>query len=112
MPDWNSLALVPGFSAFLDSVEQSLQPDMDVVDDSQPETPSMESGVESPGSAEQTLFDKQRAVLQTYIDSVPYECESIEVMNEKLKGIVEKIILCTKIGDWVSLSHASNGLHW
>ena len=37
---------------------------------------------------DQTTLDKQRASLQTYIDSVPYECETIEEMQEKLEEIV------------------------
>lgn len=99
------------FHALSDSVLKSFKEiDMDIGADSQPESPGIDSGTLSPDSAEQSLFDKQRTILQTYVDSVPYECESIEVMNEKLKGIIEKVLLCANVGDWVSLSHASNGL--
>ena len=99
------------FHALSDSVLKSFKEiDMDVGADSQPESPGIDSGTLSPDSAEQSLFDKQRTILPTYVDSVPYECESIEVMNEKLKGIIEKVLLCANVGDWVSLSHASNGL--
>lgn len=107
-----SLALVPDLSAILGHDVESLQLSMEIEDESQLDTPSEELGINAAGTAEQTLLERQLAILQTYTDSVPYECESVEVMNDKLKGIVEKIILCAKVGDWVSLSHASNGLQW
>lgn len=108
------LAFVPDSNAVVESSRGLLQHDMDIDDDSQPETPSLEpeSGLTSAGSAEQQLFDRQCAILKTFTDSVPYECESVDEMNDKLKGIVEKIVMCATVGDWVSMSHANNGLHW
>ncbi|KAF9459432.1 hypothetical protein BDZ94DRAFT_1312356 [Collybia nuda] len=66
--------------------------DMSVTDD----TPSE--------AVELSSYERQRASLQTYINSLPYECESIEEMEEKLEQIVSKIYICAKAKNWLVLS--------
>ncbi|KDR84826.1 hypothetical protein GALMADRAFT_233236 [Galerina marginata CBS 339.88] len=63
------------------------------------------SVVDSPGEVTETAaYDKQRASLQTYLDSLPYECESVEDMQARLEEIVEKIYICAKAKNWLVLS--------
>ncbi|KAF8887975.1 hypothetical protein CPB84DRAFT_1684385 [Gymnopilus junonius] len=63
------------------------------------------SVVDSPGEViDPSAYDKQRASLQTYLDSLPYECESIEDMQSRLEDIVEKIYICARSKNWLVLS--------
>ncbi|CAA7258771.1 unnamed protein product [Cyclocybe aegerita] len=60
---------------------------------------------ESPGEvADVSANDRQRASLQTYLDSLPYECESIEEMQTCLEEIVEKLYITAKSKNWLVLS--------
>lgn len=61
---------------------------------------------------DQNTLDKQRASLQTYIDSVPYECETIEEMQEKLEEIVGKILICAQTRNWKFLTTWDGMLQW
>jgi hypothetical protein len=74
--------------------------DMSVTDD----TPSE--------SVELSAYERQRASLQTYIDSLPYGCESTEEMQEKLEKIVGKIFVCAKAKNWLVLSTWDGMLQW
>jgi proteasome activator subunit 4 len=49
-------------------------------------------------------FEKQKAILQAYIDSVPYKCESLEEMNAKLEVIVGKIAISARAKNWLVLA--------
>ena len=57
-------------------------------------------------------LEKQRAALQVYLDSVPYQCESLDQMQIKLESIIEKIIVCAHSKNWVSISHWDGLLQW
>lgn len=57
-------------------------------------------------------FEKQKASLQTYLDSVPYECESVDQMQQRLEEIVGKIYLCAKAQNWLVLSTWDGMLQW
>ena len=57
-------------------------------------------------------YDKQRASLQTYLDSLPYECETVEDMQNRLERIVEKIYICAKSQNWLVLSTWDGMLQW
>lgn len=71
------------------------------------------SAIESVGeAAEMSAYDKQRASLQTYLDSLPYECESVEDMQARLEFIVEKIYICGKTQNWLVLSTWDGMLQW
>ena len=59
-----------------------------------------------------SALDKQRESLQTYINSVPYECESIEQMQEKLNFIVDKIFVCVETRNWLVLTTWDGMLQW
>ncbi|KIK71342.1 hypothetical protein GYMLUDRAFT_33493 [Collybiopsis luxurians FD-317 M1] len=45
-------------------------------------------------------FEAQKKSLQTYLNSIPYECESIESMQARLEEIVGKIAVCAKSQNW------------
>ncbi|KAF9568547.1 hypothetical protein CPC08DRAFT_654918 [Agrocybe pediades] len=63
------------------------------------------SVTDSPGEAiDVSAYDKQRASLQTYLDALPYECESIEDMQARLEEIIEKIYVCARSKNWLVLS--------
>ncbi|KAI8995384.1 ARM repeat-containing protein [Trametes punicea] len=68
-------------------------------DVSVPDSPSSESGTLSPGSIE-----KQRASLQSYLNALPYECESPEEMEAKLEHIVGRICVCAETKNWLVLT--------
>ena len=57
-------------------------------------------------------LQKQRASLQIYLDSVPYECETLEEMEEKLKQIVGKIMICAHAKNWLLLTTWDGMLQW
>ena len=63
-------------------------------------------------NSESSDLETQHASLNSYLDSVPYTCESVEEMHVKLQGIVSQIEVCVKSGDWLSLCNTDNLLHW
>ncbi|KAF5375146.1 hypothetical protein D9758_000062 [Tetrapyrgos nigripes] len=81
-----------------DSLLRGSRPDMDG-DDSM-------SYLDTPAGdyIEQSSYEKQTSVLQTYLNSVPYECESIEDMKKRLEEIVGKIYICAKSQNWLTLT--------
>lgn len=68
---------------------------------------------DSPGNSdEQWTFEKEAASLQTYLDALPYETESIAEMHAKLEGIVGKIYICVKAKNWLVLTTWDTMLQW
>lgn len=61
---------------------------------------------------EQSAMEKQRVSLQTYLDSLPYECETVEEMQARLEEIVQKIYVCAKTKNWLVLSTWDGMLQW
>lgn len=59
-----------------------------------------------------SAYEKQKATLQTYIDSLPYECESIDAMQDKLEYIVGKLIVCAEAKNWLALTSWDAMLQW
>ncbi|KAK7468647.1 Proteasome activator BLM10 [Stygiomarasmius scandens] len=53
---------------------------------------------------DQSSYDKQKSYLETYVNSVPYKCESIEDMHQRLEEIVGKIYICAKSQNWLALA--------
>lgn len=51
-------------------------------------------------------------MLQTYLDSLPYECESVEDMQAHLEYIVGKITTCAKSKNWLVLTTWDGALQW
>ncbi|GJE87739.1 proteasome-substrate-size regulator, mid region domain-containing protein [Phanerochaete sordida] len=74
---------------------------MDEDEMSVPDSP-LESGEMSPRAS--ATDDRQRATLQSYLDSLPYECEPVEDMQAKLEYIVGKIAVCAKSKNWLVLT--------
>jgi proteasome activator subunit 4 len=74
----------------------------------EPPTPEEDDNL----SPEQSAFEKQRASLQIYLDSVPYECETIEEMQTKLEDIVGKIMICAEAKNWLLLTTWDGMLQW
>ena len=52
---------------------------------------------------ELSAMEKQRAALQTYLESLPYQCETVEEMQARLEEIVQKIYICAKTKNWLIL---------
>lgn len=46
---------------------------------------------------------KQLKSLDTYLKSLPYECESTDEMQTKLQLIIEKIVICAKTSNWAAM---------
>jgi proteasome activator subunit 4 len=59
-----------------------------------------------------SAYDRQKATLQTYLDSLPYECESIDAMQDKLEFIVGKLIICAEAKNWLALTSWDAMLQW
>ena len=80
---------------------------MDEDDISVPDSPSSESGTLSPDALE-----RQRASLQSYLNALPYECESPEEMQAKLEHIVGRICVCAETKNWLVLTTWDGMLQW
>ncbi|ESK98497.1 membrane protein [Moniliophthora roreri MCA 2997] len=70
--------------------------DDDMDDVSYPDSPA--------GDPSDLPLEKHKLALQTYLNSVPYECESNDVMQAKLEEIVGKIYVCAKTQNWLTLT--------
>ena len=99
--------ILDSFASSTSSITQRLNK-MDDDDFSGLETP-LEIG--SPTVA-QGQMEKELDSLKTYLDSLPYECESREEMEFKLESIVGKIDVCVRSKNWSLISNWSHLLHW
>jgi proteasome activator subunit 4 len=63
-------------------------------------------------ASDDAQYDAQLLSLQTYIDSVPYACESVEEMHAKLEEIVGKIVICIEAKNWLVLTTWDGLLQW
>jgi len=75
------------------------------------------SGLETPPeidspSAAQGQMEKQLESLKSYLDALPYECETPEEMETKLEFIIGKIDVCVRSKNWSLLPNWSHLLHW
>jgi proteasome activator subunit 4 len=66
-----------------------------------PDSPVVES---ADLSREQATIVKQRASLQTYLSSLPYNTESEEDMQARLEFILGRIIICAEAKNWLVLA--------
>ena len=55
-------------------------------------------------TADAAAYEKQLASLQTYLDALPYNCESVEDMQDRLEDIIKKLYICAKTKDWTVLT--------
>lgn len=70
------------------------------------------AGEEEDVDLEQSAHERQLASLRTFVNSVPYECESLEEMQVKLEDIVGKIMICAEAKHWLALSTWDGVLQW
>jgi proteasome activator subunit 4 len=77
-------------------------------DISVPGSPDIVSG----GATTPSAVDIQLASLKTYVDSLPYKCESLEEMQTKLEAIVAKLVVCVKSRNWAMLNKWDSSLQW
>ena len=63
-------------------------------------------------TTEEDDYDKQVVALQSYLNSVPYECETIDQMRAKLEYIVGRILVCAEAKNWLVLSTWDGLLQW
>ena len=69
--------------------------------------------IETPNlSREQATIVKQRASLQTYLSSLPYNAESEEDMQARLEFILGRIIICAEAKNWLVLATWDGVLQW
>ena len=91
LPEWLSSASSNHSNSFI----------MDGDELSVPDTPETDFGSSSP---EESAMDRQLAILQTHLDSLPYRCESVEEMQVKLEFIVLRIDVCVRSKNWTVLT--------
>lgn len=82
--------------------------DMDLDDVSAPDSP-LEAGEPSP---ELSSMEKQTATLRTYLNHLPYECESVDEMQQQLEHIVGMITICATSKSWLILTTWDGVLQW
>ena len=46
---------------------------------------------------------KQLKSLESYVNSLPYTCETQEEMDVKLNLIVERLVICAKTANWAAM---------
>jgi proteasome activator subunit 4 len=81
---------------------------MDIeLDLSSPETP----GIATPNPNEDSVAYDTKS-LETYLASVPYPCESIPEMHDKLQWIVGRLLVCVKSKDWTNAPTCDSLVHW
>ena len=72
---------------------------------------NLDSPAPEPEQEQTSDLAKQHASLKSYLESIPYACESVEEMNAKLQRIISKMNICIKSGDWLSLCKYDTLLH-
>lgn len=75
------------------------------------------SGLETPQEVDSPLatqgqMEKQLETLKTYLDALPYQCETPEEMQTKLEFIVGRIDVCVRSKNWSLLPNWAQLLHW
>jgi proteasome activator subunit 4 len=74
-----------------------------------PDSPTIEN---ADLSREQATIVKQRASLQTYLSSLPYNAESEEDMQTLFEFILGRIIICAEAKNWLVLATWDGVLQW
>lgn len=86
------------------SVDMDDADDVDILDS--PPEPA------SPHASEQSAYEKQSANLAAYLDALPYKCESIQEMQEKLEHIIARLVVCAESKNWAALTNWDALLQW
>jgi proteasome activator subunit 4 len=97
--------LLEAYNYSLDSLTMEEEEDVSTAPDS-PAIASVDL------SREEAAMEKQRAALQTYISSLPYNAESEEDMRERLEFILGRIIICVEAKNWLVLATWDGVLQW
>lgn len=74
-----------------------------------PDSPSIEC---ADLSREEAAIEKQRASLQTYLASLPYDVESENEMRSRLEFILGRIVICAEAKNWLVLATWDGVLQW
>jgi proteasome activator subunit 4 len=102
-----SQSLDPSSEAYLHVLNSFAMEEEDV--STAPDSPTIES---ADLSREQATIVKQRASLQTYLSSLPYDAESEEDMQARLEFILGRIIICAEAKNWLVLATWDGVLQW
>ncbi|KAF8559342.1 hypothetical protein OG21DRAFT_1402974 [Imleria badia] len=70
--------------------------DIDVLDSPAEEISSL--------APDQSSYEKEKANLAVYLDALPYKCESLHEMQQKLEHIVAKLLICAESKNWSVLT--------
>lgn len=89
-----------------DPFNQVYSADLDMEDDEASSLSSTQEG------DEQSWLEEKRESLQTYLDSIPYECESPQEMQEKLEFIVGRLYIAAKAKNWQLVTSWDGLLQW
>jgi len=84
-----------------DSFHQVFSSDLNMDDD---------DDVSTIGSQEQSWVEERS--LQTYLDSIPYEGESIEEMQTKLEFIISRLYIAARAKNWELVTTWDGPLQW
>jgi proteasome activator subunit 4 len=102
----------------MDDMSQSLDPSSVHLNSLVMEEDDISTAPDSPTietanlSREQATIVKQRASLQTYLSSLPYNAESEEDMQARLEFILGRIIICAEAKNWLVLATWDGVLQW
>lgn len=66
----------------------------------------------SPLVSDQFSYEKQRANLAIYLDALPYKCESLCEMQDKLEHIIARLLICAESKNWTVLTTWDAMLQW
>lgn len=50
--------------------------------------------------------------LETYLASMPYDCESIQIMHAKLKWVAGRLLICLKSKEWMAVNVYDQLVQW
>jgi hypothetical protein len=103
----SSQSLDPSSVAYLHALNSFDMEEQDM--STAPDSPTIETTELSRGQA---TIVKQRASLQTYLSSLPYNAESEEDMQARLEYILGRIIICAEAKNWLVLATWDGVLQW
>ena len=66
----------------------------------------------SPLATDQSSYEKERANLAVYVDALPYKCDTLQEMQQKLEHIIEKLLICAESKNWSVLTTWDALLQW
>jgi hypothetical protein len=67
---------------------------------------------DTPDDVEMSDEERQRITTSTYLNALPYACETEQEMHEKLEYIVGRLVICAETRDWTTLGTWDGILQW